>query len=124
MNPAFAIAHAVHPALAYSNCPVLTDIAEFSLQEVPLYPANPTATFPPATCGCDAYPVTWSHGNNNTWICTAMLPGSIQVAGSGNVPKDALLDLKANIERTKAELVKLGQGIPNALPLPTTNQQV
>jgi predicted RNase H-like HicB family nuclease len=74
--------------------------------------------FPPATCGCDSHPVTWSRGKNEAWICSATLPGSVQAWGNGPTPEEALAVLNANIAIAKQQMKELGR----ALPLPPTNQ--
>jgi hypothetical protein len=74
--------------------------------------------FPPATCGCDSHPVTWSRGKHEAWICSATLPGSIQAWGNGPTPEEALAVLNANIVIIQQQMKELGR----ALPLPTTNQ--
>jgi hypothetical protein len=41
MNPEYAKAAAAHPARVYDNCPCLTNVYEFDLQEIHLRPAKP-----------------------------------------------------------------------------------
>jgi hypothetical protein len=52
------------------------------------------AVLPPATCGCDSYPVTWSKGKNGSHICSTVLPNSIMVFGHGVTPEEALAELR------------------------------
>jgi len=63
-----------------------------------------STNFPPATCGCDSHPVTWSRGKNLAYICGTTLPGSVQVWGNGPTPEEALVVLNANIAQTQKQL--------------------
>lgn len=71
-------------------------IAEQMTEMVDKLTSNKTK-FPPATCGCDSYAVTWSRGKNGNHMCSAVLPNSIMVFGSGPTPEEALVILKAEI---------------------------
>ena len=110
-NPLVAILH----CSVYAQLQMLQALKSATL----LRPSNTEKVeFPPATCGCDSHPVTWSRGKNEDWICSATLPGSVQAWGNGPTPEEALAILNANIVIAKQQLKESG----NALPLPPTNQ--